>query len=72
MKPLKINYGLKGAGTNSFLILLFGEKKAYCYWCGQKLHECEKCRGKGIYNNLSCQVCDGTGALCATHNKLWD
>jgi hypothetical protein len=72
MKPLQINYNGKGAGANRLMILLFGEKKAYCYWCGQKLHNCEKCRGKGTFNNQSCQCCDGTGVLCATHNKLWD
>ena len=72
MKAPVMNFKPKSAKTNPLMLLLFGEKKAYCYWCGQKLHDCEKCKGKGTYNNQWCQVCDGTGVLCATHNKLWD
>ena len=72
MKAQGINFKPKNVKANSLLLLLFGNRKAYCYWCGQKLHDCEKCKGKGICNNQSCQVCDGTGVLCITHNKLWD
>jgi len=72
MKTLAIN-PKKGKGSmNSFFLLLFGQSKAYCYWCGQQLHNCEKCRGKGLVNNQRCEMCDGSGSLCITHDKLWD
>ena len=73
MKAGQANYKKGGAKVSSLLLLLIGgEKRNYCYWCGQKLNSCELCRGKGVRNNGSCEKCNGTGVLCATHDKLWD
>ena len=72
MKTSGVTFNQTKRKPNSLLLLFFGEKRTYCYWCGQKLHNCDKCRGKGSYNNKSCECCDGTGVLCSTHDKLWD
>jgi hypothetical protein len=74
MKTLETNNKRAGGiKVNSLLLLLIGgEKRTYCYWCGQKLNSCEACKGKGYYNHRSCERCNGTGVLCATHDKMWD
>ena len=72
MKAASINYNRQNGKVNTFFLLIFGERKAYCYWCGQQLHSCEKCNGRGNYNSHVCELCDGTGNLCATHDKFWD
>jgi hypothetical protein len=72
MKASAVTHNRQNGKVNSFFLLMFGERKTYCYWCGQQLHNCEKCKGKGTYNNHVCELCDGTGVLCATHDKLWD
>jgi len=73
MKSQVTNFKKTGLKANSLLLLLLGsEKRSYCYWCGQKLNNCEACRGKGTHNHRTCERCNGTGVLCATHDKLWD
>ena len=72
MKATEKKYNTTKVKSSTLLLLMFGEKRAYCYWCGQKLHNCEKCKGKGRYNQHQCELCGGTGVLCSTHDKLWD
>ena len=73
MSTGQINYKKSEANVGSLLVLLIGsEMRTYCYWCGQKLNNCEACKGKGVRNNSMCERCNGTGVLCATHDKMWD
>ena len=47
------------------------EKRTYCYWCGQKLKECQSCYGKGVFACYVCKPCKGTGLICPTHDFDW-
>jgi hypothetical protein len=72
MKAAELKYTLKPGTGATLLLLLLSERRSYCYWCGQKLNACATCGGKGMYNQHSCERCNGTGALCLKHDKLWD
>ena len=73
MSSGQIKHKKSGVSVSSLLLLLVGNsKRSYCYWCGQKLNNCEACKGKGVCNNSTCEKCNGTGVLCVTHDKMWD
>jgi len=58
--------------TSFQLMMIVAEKRNYCYWCGQKLKNCDACRGKGETKEHTCHECKGQGMTCPTHDTDWD
>lgn len=54
------------------LMMIITEQRNHCYWCGQRLKNCEVCHGKGEYKENTCHPCKGSGKICPTHEADWD
>ncbi len=54
------------------LVLMVGENRTHCYWCGQPLRTCGTCKGSGQYKENGCKSCQGNGMMCPTHESDWE